>query len=106
MNLSILIPATLFIILFSWFLSVKHGRYHGIPRFFVFESILVLVLLNADVWFVSPFSPRQLASWVLLLISAWAAVSGFLLLKRLGKPDDNFENTSRIVKSGLYRFVR
>ncbi|MCU0362669.1 MAG: isoprenylcysteine carboxylmethyltransferase family protein [Bacteroidales bacterium] len=106
MNPYILFIGTIFIIILSWFISVKHGRYHGIPRFFVFESILILVLLNADMWFVSPLSPLQIASWILLAVSGWAAVSGFLLLKRLGKPDENFENTSRLVKSGLYRYIR
>jgi protein-S-isoprenylcysteine O-methyltransferase Ste14 len=95
------------IILFSWFLSVRHGRYHGIARFFSFESILLLVMLNAPVWFREPFSPFQLASWVLLFLSLWFAVAGFILLKKMGKPQGgNFENTSVIVKTGLYKYIR
>lgn len=106
MNYIALAAGTVFIIFFSWFLSIKHGRYHGIPRFFVFESILVLFLLNYSRWFESPFSLRQVISWILLVASAWAAIYGFVLLKRLGKPDSNFENTSKIVKSGLYGYIR
>ena len=46
MNLTALITGTLVIIVFSWFLSIRHKRYHGIPRFFAFESIYLLVLIN------------------------------------------------------------
>jgi protein-S-isoprenylcysteine O-methyltransferase Ste14 len=107
MDLYILVPGTLFIILFSWFLSVKHGRYHGIARFFSFESIFIMVLLNSAVWFKEPLSLIQIISWVLLAMSLWFAVAGFLLLKKLGKPQGgNFENTSVIVRTGLYRYIR
>ena len=56
MNYLIIIAGTILIILFSWFLSVKYKRYHGIARFFAFESVFILVLLNIKVWFVNPFS--------------------------------------------------
>jgi protein-S-isoprenylcysteine O-methyltransferase Ste14 len=92
--------------LFSWFLSIRYKRYHGIVRFFAFESVFILVLLNAKVWFNNPFSPNQLISWVLLFLSIYVVVTGYLLLKRMGKPDNNFENTSRLVKSGIYRYIR
>ena len=106
MNYFILIPGTILIILFSWFLSIKHKRYHGIARFFSFESIFILVLLNYRIWFMDPFSLLQICSWVLLILSIYIAVAGFLLLKKIGKPDANFENTSVLVKDGLYRYIR
>ncbi len=56
MNLSLLAAGTIIILLISWFLSVKHKRYHGIPRFFSFESIFILMLLNYGVWFEYPLS--------------------------------------------------
>jgi hypothetical protein len=37
---------TLVNIFVSWQVSIKAGRYHGIYRFFSFESILILVLLS------------------------------------------------------------
>jgi len=92
--------------LFSWFLSIKYKRYHGIARFFAFESIFILVLLNYNVWFRDPFSPLQLISWILLIISLYAVITGYLLLKRKGKPTVNFENTSLLVKTGIYKFIR
>jgi protein-S-isoprenylcysteine O-methyltransferase Ste14 len=106
MNSIILILGTVFIILFSWFLSIKHKRYHGIARFFSFESIFILVLLNREIWFNEPFKALQLVSWLLLILSLYIAIAGFLTLKKIGKPTANFENTSVLVKKGLYKYIR
>ncbi len=102
----VLLSGTIFIILFSWFLSIKYKRYHGIARFFAFESVFILVLLNYKVWFTAPFSLAQIISWILLILSAYIVADGYLTLKRKGKPDSNFENTSVLVKSGLYGYIR
>jgi protein-S-isoprenylcysteine O-methyltransferase Ste14 len=106
MNYIALIIGTVLIILFSWFLSVRYKRYHGIVRFFAFESVFILVLLNLKVWFINPFSLLQIFSWILLILSAYVVITGYLLLKRKGKPDSNFENTSILVKSGIYGYIR
>jgi protein-S-isoprenylcysteine O-methyltransferase Ste14 len=106
MDYLILIGGTIYIILFSWFLSIRYKRYHGIARFFAFESVFILVMLNYKVWNINPFSPAQLISWILLCLSIYVVVTGFLLLKRRGKPDNNFENTSILVKSGIYGYIR
>jgi protein-S-isoprenylcysteine O-methyltransferase Ste14 len=94
--------------------SLLRPSSHGFFRFFAFEAILVLIVLNAPKWFVLPFVVRQLVSWVLLCASAVIAVSGFVLLRRLGQPrpvaDDSplfaIENTSKLVTSGIYRYIR
>lgn len=106
MNAYVLIAGTVFIVLFSWFLSIKHKRYHGISRFFAFESVFILFLLNYRVWFEDPFSPLHIASWLLLIFSIYPVTAGFILLKREGEPDNNFENTSVLVKSGVYGYIR
>jgi len=106
MNIAALITGTILIILFSWSFSIKHKRYHGIPRFFAFESIFLLVLLNIKVWFQSPFSLHQIISWILLILSAYVGLAGFLLLKRRGKSTGNFENTTILIKSGVYSLIR
>ena len=106
MNYYILSTGTVLIIIFSWFLSIKFKRYHGITRFFAFESVFILVMLNFNVWFVNPLSPFQLVSWLLLILSIYVVITGYLLLKRKGKPDTNFENTSKLVKSGIYGYIR
>jgi protein-S-isoprenylcysteine O-methyltransferase Ste14 len=105
-NPFILIAGTGIIILFSWFLTIKHKRYHGIARFFSFESIFILVLLNQNIWFINLFSTLQIISWFLFLLSVYIAVAGFLLLKKIGKPDANFENTSVLVKENIYKYIR
>ena len=87
---------------------------HGFYRFFVFEGILLLVLLNHPYWFVDPFSPQHLMSWFLLLISIFFVVQSVRMLKRKGghaqrqeMPGNlTFENTTHIVEEGLYRFIR
>jgi len=106
MNYYILFSGTIPIILFSWFLSIKHKRYHGIARFFSFESIFILVLLNLKIWFKNPFSPLQVLSWILLSLSAYAVITGYLELATKGKATNNFENTSQLVKSGIYKYIR
>ncbi len=106
MNLYIVATGTLLIIIFSWFLSIKYRRYHGIARFFAFESVFILLLLNLKVWFINPLSLFQILSWILLFSSAYIAIAGYILLKRKGKPSINFENTSMLVESGLYKYIR
>ncbi len=87
---------------------------HGFFRFFAFEAILALLVLNVPVWFARPLAARQIASWILLCGSIPPAVSGFVLLRRLGRPrpvsgdapEFRFENTSQLVTSGAYRWIR
>lgn len=99
--------ATIGIICFSWWLSIKEHRYHGIARFFAFESILILFLLNYKHWFENPFSIHQIISWILLVISLFPALYGFYLLHKIGKPKDiNFENTTKLVVQGIYKYIR
>lgn len=106
MNYIALIAGTIFIILFSWWLSIRYKRYHGIARFFAFESVYILILLNLKVWFTDPFSYHQIISWILLIMSIYPVVAGYILLKKQGKPTVNFENTSRLVKTGIYGLIR
>jgi protein-S-isoprenylcysteine O-methyltransferase Ste14 len=106
MNYYALITGTVFIVIFSWFLSIKYKRYHGIARFFAFESVLILVLLNYKIWFNNPFSILQILSWILLILSVYVVGAGYILLKREGKPSVNFENTSLLVQSGIYGYIR
>ena len=106
MNISVLTIGTVLIIVISWFISIRDRRYHGISRFFSFESVFILALLNLRIWFVNPFSILQIISWILLTLSAYTVIAGYLLLSRKGNPDGNPENTSILVKSGIYKYVR
>ncbi|MBI4428578.1 MAG: isoprenylcysteine carboxylmethyltransferase family protein [Ignavibacteriales bacterium] len=94
--------------------SLWNPRTHGFWRFFSFESILVLILLNANVWFDRPFSANQMLSWTLLIISLSLAIHAFWFFYREGKPTRvtdgstnlGFENTTTLVTTGMYRFIR
>ncbi len=97
----------------SW-RALRVPRAHGRPRFFAFECLLVLVLLQARHWFVRPLAPHQLASWSLLAVSTLLALHGFELLLRVGRPDAahgkssdlGIERTSVLVTSGAYQWIR
>jgi protein-S-isoprenylcysteine O-methyltransferase Ste14 len=106
MNYIVLTCGTLLIALFSWYFSIKDKRYHGISRFFSFESIFILFLLNYRIWFKDPFSWNQVVSWILLIGSIYPGIAGWLALKLKGKSKDSFENTTILVKSGIYGYIR
>jgi len=94
--------------------SLRDFRSHGFHRFFAFESILALILLNVDHWFYEPFSIHQIISWLLLIASLFLVIHGSLLLRRVGKPDSErndpsligIEKTTELVTVGAYRYIR
>ncbi len=75
-------------------------------RFLAFESLLGLIFLNADRWFGDPFSGRQTISWFFLAGSLFLAVHSFTLIKTEGYPTGDFEDTTRLITRGAYRFIR
>jgi protein-S-isoprenylcysteine O-methyltransferase Ste14 len=87
---------------------------HGFSRFFAFEAILALIVLNAPHWFDNAFGVQQVLSWLLLFISIVLVVWGVILLRRLGRPRPTadgspvfeWENTESLVTTGIYRYLR
>jgi len=118
-----MVEAVLFIVgsvgalILSW-PSLGSLRRHGFYRFFAFEGLLSLLLLNKGVWFLDPLVPRQVLSWVLLAASLMLAVHGFYLLVVAGRPasavrmrnisgsTDGVLETTRLVVTGAYRYIR
>jgi protein-S-isoprenylcysteine O-methyltransferase Ste14 len=95
--------------------SLRAPRSHGFYRFFVWEFIVALVLLNIDVWFRAPGSWHQLISWFLLIVCLVPLIVGVRSLTARGKPVKqrdaepqllSFEKTSQLVTSGVYRYIR
>jgi protein-S-isoprenylcysteine O-methyltransferase Ste14 len=94
--------------------SLLRPRTHGFYRFFAWEAILALALLNADVWFHEPFSWHQLISWCLLVISSLLVLHGLHLLAMRGQQDAHradpalldFEKTTALVTVGAYHYIR
>ncbi len=94
--------------------TLRNYRHHGFYRFFTWESVLVLVLINLDFWFKDPFSIFQVLSWILLIISLFMVIFGVLFLYRQGKPDRKrkdpgligIERTTQLATTGLYQYIR
>jgi protein-S-isoprenylcysteine O-methyltransferase Ste14 len=110
-NLHRIIHLFLLVIFSSMLLAIfwsnlRNPRRHGFYRYLAFETLLVMVVFNADNWFQNPFSPWQIISWILLIASAILAVHGFYLLRVIGKPEGNLEATTQLVKQGAYRLIR
>jgi protein-S-isoprenylcysteine O-methyltransferase Ste14 len=94
--------------------SLLKPRSHGFYRFFAWELMLLLFLMNRPYWFKNPFSLLQMVSWTILAISAALALYGLYLLLRHGKNDPTrkdaplmrFEKTAHLVTTGIYRYIR
>jgi protein-S-isoprenylcysteine O-methyltransferase Ste14 len=86
--------------------ALRDPRSHGFYRFFAWEALAGLLVLNAPAWFRDPFSPLQIVSWMMLLISIVLAVHGFWMLIRAGRPVGSPENTTALITSGAYRLIR
>lgn len=105
--------ATIVIAALSW-RSLGNPRSHGFYRFFAFESILVIVLLNIPFWIKNAFSPLQIVSWLFLICSLIFVIQGVYLLRKIGgtaqKPESPetfaFENTANLVTAGIYKYIR
>ncbi len=87
---------------------------HGFYRFFAWECMLGLFVMNLGVWHDDPDSPRQLVAGTLFFCSLLLVLSGVMLLKWWGKPDAqrddvpmlDFEKTTTLVTNGIYRYIR
>ena len=95
--------------------SLRSPQSHGFYRFFAWECILGLFLLNMDFWFIDPFAWNQLISWTLLFVALIPLGFGVSALKSRGKPTANregdpsllaFEKTTQLVTSGVYKYIR
>lgn len=94
--------------------ALRNPRSHGFYRFFAFECILALVLVNFPLWTVDPFAPHQLVSWALLAVSIGLVSHGLHLLVKAGRPGAGrtdaellaFERTSELVTTGIFRYIR
>jgi protein-S-isoprenylcysteine O-methyltransferase Ste14 len=112
-RIALFVAASAAILVLSW-RSIRDSQSHGFYRFFGFELLAALILLNAPVWFRDPFCGRQLASWFLGAVSIALAIEGFRLLRVIGRPKPAaaestnlaFENTTTLVTVGAYRWIR
>ncbi len=92
------------IILLGFTLARSHP--YRFPRFLAFESILSLIFLNATSWFLDPFSIKQVVSWIFLVGSIFLVGQGFFLIKTKGNPEGDFEDTTTLITTGIYKYIR
>ena len=94
--------------------SLRNFHSHGFYRFFAWEAILVLFLINVNYWFLVPFSLRQIFSWIFLLISLFLIIRGVQLFRGKGKIENvrndpslvGIEKTTELVTTGIYHYIR
>ncbi|MCK4724436.1 MAG: isoprenylcysteine carboxylmethyltransferase family protein [Anaerolineales bacterium] len=94
--------------------SLRNVQTHGFYRFFAWESILILFLMNMSYWFADPFSLRQITSWVFLITSLVLIYLAVRLFRGAGKPDQErkdpalvgIEKTTQLVTTGVYYYIR
>ncbi len=95
--------------------ALTRPRSHGFYRFFAWELMLALFLLNVPLWFRDWYSWHQAISWFLLIVCIIPLVYGVRALKGRGRPDKAqrsepellaFERTTKLVTDGIYRYIR
>jgi protein-S-isoprenylcysteine O-methyltransferase Ste14 len=102
---------------YLWYLSrasLRVVRSHGFYRFFAWEMILALTLVNSGMWFTHPLSFLQTISWIFLILSLLLLWNGLSMIRSMGQSNDQrqdatllaFEKTSVLVTTGIYRYIR
>jgi protein-S-isoprenylcysteine O-methyltransferase Ste14 len=95
--------------------SLPRPRSHGFYRFFAWEAMLALTLINAPTWFQNAFAWHQLISWMLLIVSLVPLTLGLYALRSGGHADLQrrpepqllgFERTTELVSNGVYEHIR
>jgi protein-S-isoprenylcysteine O-methyltransferase Ste14 len=94
--------------------SLLNIQFHGFYRFFAWETILILFLVNMNYWFVDPISLRQIISWSFLIVSTLLIYQGVQLFRRKGRLDQErndpalvgIEKTTELVTTGVYHYIR
>jgi protein-S-isoprenylcysteine O-methyltransferase Ste14 len=94
--------------------SLRSYRSHGFYRFFAWEAVLLLVLLNLNIRAYRPSSAHHAMAIICLSLSGILGWHGFYLLRREGRLDDHradptllrIEKTTVVVTAGAYKYVR
>jgi protein-S-isoprenylcysteine O-methyltransferase Ste14 len=105
---------SIILIVISW-TSLHHPDSHGFYRFFAWEAILGLIVINAPEWFSHWLAWYQIISWILLLACIAPLALGIQSLRIRGKPNKEerpdsqllaFERTTKLVTGGIYKYIR
>ena len=101
------------VIIISW-RTLFNIKSHGFYRFFSWECIIWLFVVNYKFWFDNPFSIKQICSWIFLTFSGYLVITGVILMKKKGKPGRNrdektlfqIEKTSELIDTGIFKYIR
>ena len=113
MRLFTLVVGTLIIVWVSRS-SLRSVQSHGFYRFFAWELILILFVLNVNNWIVNPLSLKQIIAWSFLLLSVVLIYLGVRSFRQSGNINQNrvdptlvgIEKTTELVSNGVYRYIR
>ena len=94
--------------------SLRRPGSHGFYRFFAWECMLALFVLNMHDWNDAACPAYQLVSGLLFATSLLLVLLGYGQLQLSGTPDPGrhdgpmlgFEKTTTLVTSGIYRYIR
>ena len=119
MMFELAVKMSVFVLVSLWLVYIsrkplRQPASHGFYRFFAWEAILALFLLNVDAWFHDAFSWHQIISWILLMASAILVLHAVWLLRKVGQADARrtgeplyeLEKTTELVEVGAYRTIR
>ncbi len=105
---------TVALIVFSW-RSLQVAGSHGFYRFFAWEAIGLLIIVNFKDWFRNPLAWNQLIAWTLLVMAIPPLILGVRSLATRGKPAEQregepqllaFEKTTQLITTGIYHYIR
>jgi protein-S-isoprenylcysteine O-methyltransferase Ste14 len=77
-------------------------------RFFAFEFIFLLILVNFGYWLKNPFTIFRIITWIIMVSSFVLAGYGIYYLLLLGKPQMSvdLEPNPNLTKSAFYKYIR
>ena len=112
-QLLVFVGLSIALTLVSW-RSLGNPRSHGFYRYFAWEVMLVMLVLNAPFWFEDRAAVHQQISWVLLTSSLAVLFAGVYQMRRFGRADERrqddelfaFERTSQLVTNGIFGYIR
>lgn len=84
--------------------ELRRPKSHGFYMFFAFEALLLLGYLNIQLS--GAVNGPRILSVILCLCAGLMAFSGFYGLKRYGRPGKDWEDTTRLIQQGIFRWIR
>ncbi len=92
--------------------QLRNPKCHGFYRFFAFEALLALALINLKPEKVQLFTPVGIAAGILMSSSLLTVLVGLKQLQQGGRDERQqpenfaFENTQVLVTRGVYAYIR